>query len=153
MAVGSAIRNRFGDATYFPRFNYWQNMATYGGFDGLGRCGSTCLNGANDSAAVTNAAFLFAGVNTTATDVADAKCFFSPTHSDWTTISQVLQSGKTLFPSPLNQDAGCWFPPNRQIVYKTSVGQNADGRGVPAFLFEQYRLSSAPAVIQIPEVH
>lgn len=150
LAIGNAIRNRFGDHTYFPAFNYWQSMATYGGFDGLSICKTGCLNGADHSAEVTNAALLFVGVNTPATDVDGSRCFFSPTSPDWQKVSQALQSQTTVFPGPLTQDSGCWVVPNRQIVYKTSVGQNADGRGAPAFLFEQWRLSSDPAVTQIP---
>jgi hypothetical protein len=152
LAVGNAIRNRFGDNNYFPKFNFWQNM-TIAQFNGLSNCGTGCLNGVDHSAEVTNASLLFAGVNTPATDVADARCFFSPTTTDWQKIAQALQSGTTAFPSPLSVKLTCWDPPNMQLVYKTSIPNNATCKscaGAPAFLFMQYRVSSAPAVVQIP---
>jgi hypothetical protein len=152
LAIGSAIRNRFGDNAYFNGFNYWQNMTSQQ-FNGLQNCGIGCLSSVSHSAEVTNAALLFAGINTSATDVADARCFFSPSSADWQEVSQALQSRTTVFPSPLSVNVKCWSAPNRQIVYKTSVPNNATCKscaGAPAFLFLQYRVSSAPAVIQIP---
>ena len=61
------------------------------------------------------------------------------------------QSGTTVVPN-LSQDPGCYrqSTPGPQIVYKASIGNNANGNGAQAFLFERQKSSdSDPAVIQI----
>ncbi len=156
LAIGNAIRQRLGDKQYFYSFNNYQdmNVGQYNqGYDGLGRCPSGCLSGVQHTTETLNAALIYGGVNTPATDVADAKCFASPTPDDWNYhISPALQSKTTVYPGPLAQETGCFFRANRQIVYKTSVGTNANYKGsvVPAFVFVQWRDPSYPAVIQIP---
>lgn len=155
LAVGNTIRQRFGDAQYFNGFNSCQDMANNNnrGFDGLDRCGTGCLSTVAHGTETTNAAYIYGGVNSPATDVADAKCFASPTPDDWNNhILPALQSKTVVYPAPLIQETGCFPQANRQIVYKSSIGNNVSYRGtqVPAFVFVQWRLPSAPAVIQIP---
>lgn len=157
LAVGAAIRNRFGDSVYFNGFNYWQSMKSTRfrhEFNGLDICGAGCPTPGNDTTEATNAAVIFAGISVPAAEVDNSKCFFSPKSSDWQKISQALQSGTTTFPQGLSTNAAsCWSVANRQIVYKESVGNNAtctSCAGAPAFLFLQWRLSSEPAVAGIP---
>lgn len=155
LAVGNTIRQRFGDAQYFKGFNNYQDMANNNnrGFDGLNRCATGRLGSVAHGTETVNAAYIYGGVSSAATDVADAKCFASPTPNDWNLhILPTLQSGSTIYPAPLVQETGCFNQANRQIVYKSSVGNNIGygGAQVPAFVFVQWRLPSSPAVIQIP---
>jgi hypothetical protein len=53
----------------------------------------------------------------------------------------------------VKSNPGCFSKPsitNEQFIYKTSIGNNANGNGAPAFIFVQWKKSSDPAVIQIP---
>ncbi len=153
MAVGNAIRQRFKDGVYFSHFQNYQdmNVGPYNqGFDGLNRCAPGCLNAVQHATETLNAAYIFGGVSMAATDVADSKCFVSPTPDDWKLISAALQGQTTLFPGPLQVKPTCWDPTHRQLVYKSSIGSNAGyNTPVPAFIFEQWRDPSWPAVIQI----
>ncbi len=153
LAVGNAIRQRFKDGVYFSHFQNYQdmNVGPYNqGFDGLNRCAPGCLNAVQHATETLNAAYIFGGVSMAATDVADSKCFVSPTPDDWKLISAALQGQTTLFPGPLQVKPTCWDPTHRQLVYKSSIGSNAGyNTPVPAFIFEQWRDPSWPAVIQI----
>jgi hypothetical protein len=143
LAIGNAIRQRFGDGLYFSHFHNYQDMnigVGNQGFDGLDRCPPGCLSQVQHATETLNAAYIFGGVNNAATNVDDAKCFMSPTPPDWQKISAALQSQTTVFPTSLQQDAGCWDPAHRQVVYKSSIGNNAGySSPVPAFVFEQWR--------------
>jgi ribosomal protein L39E len=153
LAVGSAIRQRFGDKVYFSHFNNYQdmNVGPYNqGFDGLSRCARDVLVRFNTQRRHWNAAYIFGGISTPATDVADSKCFVSPDPHDWTLISTASQSSTTVFPGPLDVRPTCWGPTHRQLVYKASLDRNVGyNTPVPAFIFEQWRDPSWPAVIQI----
>ena len=151
LAIGNTIRQRFGDNQYFKGFNAYEDMAGNSDFTGLQRCPAGCLSGVQHAIETQNAAFIYGGVNTPATNVDDSKCFLSPTPADWQKISQALNSETTVFPQGLTVNPHCWNTPNRQIVYKTAVGNNAvyKSSATPAFLFEQWRDPSDPAVIQI----
>ena len=153
LAIGNAIRQQFGDAQYFPKFNNYQDMntGTNQGFNGLDRCGTGCLSGVQHSVETINAAYIYGGINTPATDVADSKCFISPDPHDWQIISAALQTPTSVFPGPLHVKPTCWHVEHRQLVYKASVGNNAGyASPVPAFIFEQWRDPSYPSVIKIP---
>ncbi len=157
LAIGNAIRQRFIDNQYLRGFNNYQAMTVapwVNQLNGLGRCQPGCLTGVglHHGTETTNAALIYAGVNTSATQVADSKCFVSPTPGDWNKIQTALQMKTTLFPTPLDIAPTCWSAANRQLVYKTSIGNNASypSSPTPACIFEQWRDSSSPAVIQIP---
>lgn len=98
---------------------------------------------------LTVAVALFNGSQTD--DVAGSPCFFSPDAAGWHDIQTALQSGTTTVPT-VNFDPRCYATsnPGRQIVYKTSVGLNANGNGAPAFVFERQKSSNTDAaVVQI----
>ena len=140
LAIGVATRNRFSQPG-FSGVTTYQAAITPTQFIGL----SNITNGPIPD--VDNAAAVF--TSTDGTSVLNAACFFSPTNAGWIAIQSALQSGTTTLPA-VSPDPGC-YQANRQFVVKRSVGNNADGRGAPAFIFEQQRNpASDPAVIQIP---
>jgi hypothetical protein len=66
----------------------------------------------------------------------------------WTSIQAALVSKTTSKPQ-VNNDPKCLWGRD-QFIYKSSVSNNADGSGAPAFIFVQYRSLTDPAVIEIP---
>lgn len=154
-AVGSAIKNRFGNSA-FPGGSsaQYQNVITSGQFAGLS-VGSFITNSSQSQVAqyeLPVVSSLFTGAQ--GDTVAGAPCFFSETPSDWTNIKAALQSGTTTYPSLSGNDPRCFalttYGP--QIVYKASIGTSIGyGGGVPAFVFQRQRTSaSTPVVVEIP---
>jgi hypothetical protein len=143
LAVGSVIRNRFGDPDHFGGVSTYQEAITPDQFAGI----ATQITGGVEPE-LTHAAGIY--TETLGTDVAGATCFFSPTYEGWLAIQAALSSGTTELPSVAN-DPGC-YKQYRQFVVKTSVGLNADGRRAPAFIFVRRHSNpnTEPAVIQIP---
>ena len=142
-AIGATIRNRLGDTVYFPGINTYQDAITPSQFMGINTSITT-----GTTPELNNAALIYGGVTTTAMDVANCKCFFTPDAAGWSQIQAALNSGTTILPA-VNSDPKC-FQSNRQFVYKSSIGNNANGNGAPAFIFEQWRKSADPAAIRIP---
>lgn len=141
-------RNRFGDSG-FPGGTTatWQAVLVPAAYYGANN-GTT--NGPDQE--LRNASKVFTG------EIGDiiggAKCYWSPTNSQWSIIQAALQSGTKQFPSGTGVP-GCWQNQKRQIVYKASVGLNVSGgnnySNAPAFVF--LRLlphNNDPAVVQIP---
>jgi hypothetical protein len=141
-------RNRFGDSA-FPggTASTWQDVLIPSQF-----------YGANDSTAngpdqeLLNAGRVFAG------EVGDiiggAKCYWSPTTLEWTSIQAALNSGTATFPSGTGAPS-CWSGQIRQIVVKSSLGLNVSGgsafQNAPVFVFLRLRPQAQdPAVISIP---
>lgn len=142
LAIGETTRNRFSQPQYFNGVSTWQAAITSGQFMGIR---TDILNGPTPDLA--NAAAVFR--HETAGSVGNAACFFSPTLAGWQAIQAALQSGTTVLPTVV-YDPGCYLS-DRQFVVKQSIGNNADGRGAPAFIFLQKRNPATdPAVIQIP---
>jgi hypothetical protein len=144
LAVGSVIRNRFGDPDHFGGVSTYQEAITPDQFAGI----ATQITGGVEPE-LTHAAGIY--TETLGTDVAGATCFFSPTYEGWLAIQAALSSGTTELPSVAN-DPGCYLRPERQFVIKASVGRNAapQYQGAPAFILVRRRNATAPAVIQIP---
>ena len=142
-AIGSTIRNRFGDTVYFPGVNTYQDAITPSQFMGINAAITT-----GTAPELSNAALIYGGVTTDAMNVGNCKCFFTPDATGWTKIQAALNSGTTTLPA-VNFDPKC-FSSNRQFVYKGSIGNNTNGSGAPAFIFEQWRKSTDPAVTRIP---
>jgi hypothetical protein len=81
--------------------------------------------------------------------VGGAKCFWTPSVSEWGNISAALSSGTTTFPSGAGAP-GCWGGIPRQIVVKNSVEQHHSWNA-PVFVFLRPReVPSDPAVVSIP---
>jgi len=141
LAVGVVARNRFSQPQWFSGVATYQAAITPDQFMGI----SPITNG--PSPELDNAAAVFAG--TTTVSVANAGCFFSPTAGGWATIQAALASG-TKDNFSVERDPSC-YSTQKQFVVKQSVGNNADGSGAPAFIFQQQRNPATdPAVIQIP---
>lgn len=148
-AIGVALRNRLGDPTFVGNGNYLNMITAPGQVHGL----NTALTTGSDSqgqpiAELLNAAAVFGG--TSSVSVGNAKCWLSPTYTEWTQIQTLLQQNATTVPrSGIPNDPKC-FGPHRQLVIKTSISQNTNGSGAPAFVFEQWKALTDRAVIQIP---
>ena len=143
LALGAVIRNRFADPGHFGGVTTYQAAITPGQFQGIA---TQITNGPFPE--LLHAAGIYTGAFDP--DVAGATCFFSPTHNGWVAIQNALNSGTTTVPT-VASDPQCYLSA-RQFVVKSSVGNNADGRGAPAFIFLRQRTnpSTEPAVIQIP---
>ena len=150
-AVGVTIRNRLGDSTYFSGSTTYQNTITTQQFPN-GAINTSITTGTTpqgtQSPELINAAAVFAG--TTSVSVASAKCYFSPTSSEWQSIQAALNSPTTDLPT-VADDPGC-YTHHEQFVYKMSISPSTIpiNAGAPAFIFTQYRAQTAPAVIEIP---
>lgn len=145
-AIGSSIKNRFGRSE-FPggSASTYQLVVVPSQYAGINTAITTGVEPELD-----NATSLFNG--SLGDTVAGSPCFFSPTAPDWGAVQGALQSGTTIVPA-LSTDPGCYSnnTPGRQIIYKASIGNNANGNGAPAFLFERQKSAdSNPAVVQIP---
>lgn len=150
-AIGAAVRNRFGDSTYFPSSTTYQNTITPGQFASIRKCqaaGNCVQNGTSPE--LNNAVLIYGGVPTDAMNVANAKCFFSPDADEWGAIQPLIGNSSVTVVPMVADDPGCFPTYNRQFVQKTSVPGNTNGTGAPAFIFVQYKKSTAPAVISIP---
>jgi len=143
VAIGTTIRNRFGDPDHFSGVTTYQAAITPDQFMGIA---TSITNGPSPD--LEHAAGIY--YESLGTDVAGATCFFSPTHPGWVAIQDALNSGTTTVPT-VAFDPQC-YSSARQFVVKLSVGNNADGRGAPAFIFLRQRASPStePAVLQIP---
>lgn len=154
LAIGTGVRNRFGDTAWFEGMTTYQNTITAGQFQGIQKCQApgTCVqNGTTPE--LSNAALIYGGVTTDAMNVANAKCFFSPDSPGCDSIQKALGNSKITVVPQVKGDPGCFSylsVQNEQFIYKASVPDNANGNGAPAFMFVQYTKSSDPAVIQIP---
>ena len=152
-ALGITLRNRFEDAVWFSGSTTYLNTITAQQVQGLvapcppNRVPCTAWTNPDGSptAELVNAADVFDGSSTVT--VASARCFFSPTAAGWAQIQTALASASTVVPV-VSGDPRC-FSGNRQIVYKSSVSPNTNGTGAPAFVFEQWRNLTDPAVVQI----
>lgn len=143
----SVALNRFGDSA-FPGGTgaTWQGVLIPSQFYGASN-GTT--NG--PTRPLNNSAKLFTG------EVGDiiggAKCYWSPTNSQWSKIQNALSPPTTSFPGGTGAP-GCWSGQPRQIVYKASVGTNVSNgnqyNNAPAFVFLRLRQATDPAVVQIP---
>jgi len=140
MAVGEVVKNRFAQPARFGSVSTYQAAITPSQFFGIA---TQITDGAKPD--VINAGRVFSdnGVS-----VANAGCFFSPTYNEWLQIYSALVTQTTVMPTLVN-DTDC-YQEQKQLIFKLSVGYNADGRNAPAFIFEQERNLSEPAVIQIP---
>jgi hypothetical protein len=148
-AIGVTIRNRFGDSQWFRGSTTYQNSITPAQFRNLN---STLTTGSDaqgmPTAELTNAAAVYGGSSTVS--VGNAKCFFSPNAVDWLRLQTALAKGTLIRPTITKvNEPGC-FAIHRQYVYKASISTNINGSGAPAFIFEQWRNLTDPAVIQIP---
>lgn len=142
-AIGSAIKNRFGRSE-FPGgvSGTYQAVIISSQFAGISTSITTGVLPELDTAVA-----LFNGSQSDT--VAGSPCFFSPTAAGWAAIQAALNSGTTVVPN-VSFDPDC-YGGNRQLVYKSTIGNHIDGRGAPAFIFEREKSSpSAPAVVQIP---
>ena len=152
LAIGATIRNRLNQKG-FQNSSTYQGLITAGQFNGIDTSITT-----GTTPELGNAALLFGGGTGTssqqsAMNVASAKCFFSPDAVGWQTLQAALNTSTVTVIPHVHSDPACFTftdPANEQIIYKRSISNNADGRGAPAFLFEQYKAPSAPAVIDIP---
>jgi hypothetical protein len=147
-AIGATIRNRLGDTVYYPGVNTYQGAITANQFNGI----NTSIT-SGTSPELSNAALIYGGVTTAAMNVANAKCFFSPDAAGWSQIRAALSNPNMTVVPTVTSDPGCFSRPsvrNEQFIYKTSIGNNANGNGAPAFIFVQRKKFSDPAVIQIP---
>jgi len=152
-AIGSAIKNRIGNAA-FPggSAGYWQPIIEapnqFVGYTSGQVVTNSSYNFINEYE-LPVAVSLFNG--TQGNSVGGSTCFFSPSLTDWTNIDAALQSETTTYPSiPSGNDPGCFSKssPSTQIVYKSSIGANTNK--APAFVFERQRSSSSdPAVVEI----
>jgi hypothetical protein len=140
LAIGVATRNRFAQSGLFSGVTTYQAAITSAQFAGI----STITSGPSPD--IDNAAQVFTTAD--GVSVANAACFFSPTASGWTLIKAALNSKTVTLPS-VSFDPKC-YGAGRQFVVKQSVGINVNGSGAPAFIFEQRRNATDPAVIQIP---
>ncbi len=141
-AVGSSIKDRFGHSE-FPggSVSTYQAVIVSSQYNGINTSITTGVEPELDVAVS-----LFNG--TQGDTVAGSPCLFSPTASGWASIQAALNSGTTTVPNVTN-DPQC-YGSNRQLVYKSSIGNNANGNGAPAFIFERQKSSSSnPAVVQI----
>jgi hypothetical protein len=151
LAIGATIRNRINDTVWYHGVTSWQTAITAKQFDAIKTCqaAGTCVQ-TGTVPEVTNAALLYGGVTTPAMDVDNARCFFTPDHDGWVKIQGTLNKPSITVVPTVAGDPGCFPIRNRQFVYKTSIGNNADGRGAPAFILVQLKALSDPAVIEIP---
>jgi hypothetical protein len=141
-AIGSSIKDRFGRSE-FPggSSSTYQLIIIPSQYAGINTSITTGVEPELD-----NATLLFNG--TQGDTVAGSPCFFSPTAAGWAQIQAALQSGTTSVPSVAN-DPLC-YGSNRQLIYKASIRNNANGNGAPAFIFERQKANSTnPAVVQI----
>jgi len=142
-AIGSSIKNRFGRSE-FGGVTTYQAAITPDQYLGIDTSITTGV-----LPEVTVAVSLFNGSQTDT--VAGSPCFFSPTLADWQAAFAAMQSGTPTVPA-MSQDPQCYAlaSPGSKIVYKSSIGNNANGNGAPAFLFERQKSSNSdPAVVQI----
>jgi hypothetical protein len=143
IAIGTVIRNRFGDPAHFGGVTTYQAAITPSQFMGIA---TQITDGPTPE--LGHAAGIYG--ETLGTEVAGATCFFSPTHDGWVAIQGALYSFDTTLPT-VAFNPGC-YSSAAQFVVKSSIGNNADGRGAPAFILVRQRGNPAtePAVIQIP---
>jgi hypothetical protein len=141
-------RNRFGDSAFHG------GASTY-----LAQSVDFAPSGTTNGPAepLSNAGKVFDG-SAVGEIPADAKCYWSPTASQWTTImttapATISQIGVGDFPDTVGAPT-CWrdlmLP--RQIVYKPSVGTNTRGgsyAGAPALLLLRPSSLGAPSVAMI----
>ena len=130
-AVGVTIRNRFNDPA-FGNVNTFQDAIVRTQFMGIN---TSIVTGTSPELA--NATAVFAG--SSSVSVGNSKCFFSPDLTGWKQIQAAISSGTTAIPI-VASDPVC-FSGNRQFVYKSSISNNTNGNGAPAFIFEQWRRS------------
>jgi hypothetical protein len=142
LSVGEAVANRFAQSSLFGGVTTWQGAITSAQFNGINK---GIANGTTPE--LQNAAGVFAG--TSGVSVAYCACFFTPDSAGWQAILTALNTNATVTPA-VNFDPQCYVP-NKQFVVKTSIGNNVNLPGVPAFIFEQSRSSATqPAVVRIP---
>ena len=141
-AIGSSMRNRFGNSAFPGTPTTWQAVIIPTQYDGINTSTTTGVN-----PELNNAVALFTG--TVGDIVGGSTCFFSPNAAAFAAIQNAYTTQATVVPTVAN-DPTC-YGGNRQLVWKTSVGNNANGNGAPAFIFERPKTNSSdPAVVQIP---
>jgi len=143
LSIAVAARNRFGDDD-FGDYGTYQEVVT-----SAFQWNSDLHHGPDRE--LGNAARVYRNDSSTQGIIEDAKCLWSPRTAQWALVQAALQSQTTVFPSGTGSPS-CWQSSGRQILYKTSIGLNANGgdyAGAPAFLFVRERSANDPAVRQI----
>jgi hypothetical protein len=149
LGVGVAARNRF-NSPYFSGSTNYQNTITCNNpcqFNGIA---TQITNGPENY--LDNAVSVWLG-NTgnfiTPSGKNPSQCFFSPSDSQWTSISNALQSGTTSEAGIPNQTTCFSGAPNgQQIRVVSGVGTNPQSNnGAPNFVFHGARSSSSDPVV------
>lgn len=143
--LGLSVQHRFqyaGQPSVFGGVATWQAAITTQQYNGYNPAVTTGVEPSLD-----NAVIVFSGASKV--NIQNAPCFFSPTPTGWAAIQAALNSGTTTSPTGIQYDPLC-FGSNRQILVQSSMPPNLNRSGAPAFVFEQSRAASSPAVIQIP---
>ncbi len=138
-AIASSITQRLNN----PRFgspSTWQQAITPQQFNGISTQVTTGQEPELDVAVSAYTGSLQDGTS-------GSPCFFTPTAAGFAAIQATYNSSATSVPA-VSADPLC-YGDTRQLVWKTSIGNNANGNGAPAFIFERNKIGSA-AVVQIP---
>lgn len=138
-AIAASIQNRFNNSG-FGSPTTWQAIVISSQYNGIA---TSITNGQQPE--LTVAVSAYDGVSSDI--VAGSPCFFTPDSAGFAAIQSAFNSSATTVPT-VNYDPRC-YGSNRQLVWKTSIGNNIHLQGVPAFIFERAKVGSA-AVVQIP---
>jgi hypothetical protein len=135
------MKNRFSNPGFGSPLT-WQAVITSAQYNGINTAITTGV-----SPELANAVALYTGA--IGDIVGGSPCFFSPTSSGWSAILSAYNSQTSTVPS-VTADPLC-YGSDRQLVWKASIGNNANGSGAPAFVFERQKAAgNNPAVVQIP---